>query len=68
MDDAFRHAFAVERRHLLEQLIILHQQGAARAGGQRILIVADRVALGGGQLLFLGHRDLLFWGRRVWLL
>ena len=60
MDDALRNAFTVEGGQFLHQLIILHQQGAARAGGQRILIVPDWVAGVSGQLLFLSHWNLLF--------
>ena len=42
------------------QLIILHQDRAARAGGHRILVVGQRSAGGGGENVFgfVGHVDL----------
>lgn len=47
--DALGDALAVEMGVLLEKLPILHQQRPARAGGQAVLVVADRDAGGGGQ-------------------
>jgi hypothetical protein len=36
-----RHPLAVEVRHLLHQLIVLHQHRAARSGGLGVLVVRD---------------------------
>ncbi len=49
MDHALGDALAVEMGVLLEQLPVLDQQRPARAGGQAVLVVADRDAGGGGQ-------------------
>ena len=48
MGHALGHALAVEVRHLLHQLIVLHQQRAARSRGLRILVVGHGRARGGG--------------------
>jgi len=53
--DALRDALAVEMGELLEQVKILKKNGAARTGGERVLIVADRDAGGGGKLRSSGH-------------
>jgi hypothetical protein len=55
VDHPFRHALAVELRHLLEQLPILDQERPAQAGGDRVLVVADRDAGGGGLRRTLAH-------------
>ena len=44
MDGALGNALAVLMRQLLEELIILHQDRAAGPGGERILVVCQRVA------------------------
>ena len=41
VDDALGDALAVEVRELLEEVPVLHQQRAARAGGEGILVVGD---------------------------
>jgi hypothetical protein len=57
VDDAFRHPFAVLVGQLFQQLIILHQQGSARTGAERVLVVGDRRAARRGQGL-VGHGGL----------
>src|SRR5439155_26228085 len=51
MHRTFRNALAVLVRELLDQLIVLHQQRAARTRGERILVVGDRIAGAGGLLI-----------------
>ena len=46
---ALRDALAVEVLHLLQELHVLHEQRAACARGQGILVVGDGRAVGGGQ-------------------
>jgi hypothetical protein len=64
MHDALGDALAVEVLHLLEELDVLHEDGAPRAGGESVL-ARDRGAVGGredGALV--AHADLLrFVGR-----
>ena len=61
VDHALRNAFPVEVGVLLEELPVLDQQRTARAGGQAVLIVADRDAGGGGEggSVCVGHGILL---------
>ena len=47
-------ALAVLVGELLDQLVVLHQQRPARAGGHRILVVGDGGAGGGGEGLLAG--------------
>ena len=49
MHYALRYAFAVEVRHLLHQLVVLHQQGAAWSGALGVLVVGDADAGGSGE-------------------
>jgi len=49
MHHALGDAFAVEVLQLLDQVEILDQDGAARAGGLRVLVVGDRRARCGGE-------------------
>jgi hypothetical protein len=44
VDDAFRDEFAVLVGQLLDKLVILEQHGAARTGGQAVLVINDRRA------------------------
>ena len=56
MHHALGDALAVQVRQLLDQLVVLHQQRAARAGGQRILVVRHRgTGVGGQGLAILAH-------------
>ena len=55
VDDALGDALAVEARELLDQVLVLQQRRAARAGGLRVLVVGDGRATLGGQRRFLGH-------------
>jgi hypothetical protein len=48
-------ALAVLVGELLEQLIILQQDRAARTGGDRVLVIRDRIAASGGERGFIGH-------------
>jgi hypothetical protein len=41
---AFRDAFAVERRHLFDQVVIVQQDRSVGADGQRVLVTFDRDA------------------------
>ena len=59
MHDPLGDALAVEMRVLFEELTILQQQRPARAGGQAVLVVGDRDAGGGGQLVPSVHSALL---------
>ena len=52
---ALGNAFAVLVRELLDELIILHEKRAARTSGDRVLVVGDRRAGGGGQDWTFGH-------------
>lgn len=67
MDNALGYALAVEGRHLFEQLIILHEQWTARTGGQRVLVIADGIAMRRGQLFPLFHVSLLLGLDRIGL-
>ena len=51
---AFRYALPVEVRHLLYQVVILQQDRAIRADGQRVLVA--------------GHRDPCIRGRRIYVM
>ena len=55
MDGPLRNALTVLVRQLLDQLVVLQQDRAARPGGHRVLVVGHRCAGAGGQLLLLGH-------------
>ena len=57
MDDALGDAFPVLVGQLLEQLIVLHQHGAARASGDAVLIIRNGGAAGRRQdrLVRVGH-------------
>jgi hypothetical protein len=57
VDDPLGNPLAVETRELFEQVLILHQDGAVRAGRLRILIVGDRSAGFGAKRL--GHGFVL---------
>jgi hypothetical protein len=54
-----RDPFAIEMGVLFEELPVLHQERATRAGDQAILIVTDRDAGGGRQGGFTAHVVLL---------
>jgi hypothetical protein len=54
MHHPFRDALAVEVLQLLDQVEVLQQQRAARAGAERVLVVGDRNPGGGGQRWFGG--------------
>jgi hypothetical protein len=58
MHDPLGDALTVEMRMLLEELPVLHQQRAARTGGQAVLIVADRNTGGARQTVFGFHAVL----------
>ncbi len=47
---AFGNALAVLVRKLLDQLIILHQQGTAGARAEGVLVIRNRITGAGGQL------------------
>jgi hypothetical protein len=49
MDGALGDALAVLMGELLDELIVLQQDGPAGAGGGRILVVTDAIARGRGQ-------------------
>ncbi len=53
MDDALGNALMVEMEDLLAEMKILDQGRPARTDLERILVIRDRTALGGGQ-----HRDI----------
>ncbi|MNW05019.1 hypothetical protein D3C71_2012030 [compost metagenome] len=55
MHDTLRDALAVLVGQLLDQLVVLHQQRATRAGAQGILVVRNRVASTGGEGWLLAH-------------
>ena len=44
VDGALGNALTVLVRELFEQLIVLHQQRAARSGGDGVLVVGDGIA------------------------
>jgi hypothetical protein len=50
VDHSLRDALAVEVRQLLDQVEVFEQQRAARASGQRVLVVGDGHSVGGGQV------------------
>jgi len=60
--DAFGDAFAVEVGVLLEELPVLHQQGAARPRGQGVLVVAHGDAGRGGEFAFFHGMTFLYSG------
>lgn len=61
MNDPLRDALSIEVLHLFEQLDVLHQQGATRPGGEGILVVGDRGAVGGGKNgVFFVFRHVVF--------
>jgi len=47
-------AFAILMRQLFDELVVLEQDRASRAGGQGVLIVGNRGACRGGQFC-VGH-------------
>ena len=53
VDDALGNAFAVEMRYFLDELVIFEGCRAALADAPQALVVADRLALAGGQGRFL---------------
>jgi hypothetical protein len=53
VDDALRDPLMVEMENLLPEMKILDQGRTARTDLERILVIRDRTALGGGQ-----HRDI----------
>ncbi len=57
-------ALAVQVRQLLDQLEVLQQQRAARAGGQRVLVVGDGRAGGGGEASYCLACGSTWWGLR----
>jgi hypothetical protein len=57
--DALGDPLAVEARELLEQVLVLEQQRAARACALRVLVVGDRSA--GFRAKRLGHVEPSFW-------
>jgi hypothetical protein len=57
VDYALGDALAVEVLELLDQVEVLQQHGAARTGGDRILVVGNGDAGGGGEV---GHGSFLF--------
>ena len=66
MHDALGDPLAVEVLHLLEQLNVLHQQRAARSGGEGVLIVGDRRTARGGEFGVLRHRSSFARVREAW--
>ena len=52
---ALRDVFAVEVGKLFDQVEIVEQQRAARAGGTGILVIGNRSATGGGKRFILAH-------------
>ncbi len=67
MDRPLGDAFAVLIGELFQQLPILHQQWAARTGGQRVLVVSDWGAGSGGQFGRFGHGVFSYPAYRVGL-
>jgi len=59
VDGTLGDALAVLVRELLDQLIVLRKDGAALAGGHRILVVGDRCTRRGGHDRLVGHHSLL---------
>ncbi len=59
-------ALAVLVRQLFDQLIVLHQQRAERAGGQRVLVVGNRCA-GSGREALIVWRTARHGGAPEWL-
>jgi hypothetical protein len=51
MDDAFGDALAGEAGTLLDQVMVLHEQGAVRPRRLRVLVVGDRCSAVGGEAL-----------------
>jgi hypothetical protein len=49
MHHSFGNPFPVEVRHFVEKHDIFQEEGAARAGGQNVGLVADGAAGAGGQ-------------------
>ncbi|MNF77545.1 hypothetical protein D3C84_596950 [compost metagenome] len=62
MHTAFRDVFAVEVGELLDQVKVVEQQRATRAGRAGILVVGDRSATGGGKRFILAHAISSFVG------
>src|ERR1700694_2896866 len=57
----FRNALAVLVCELLKQWVVLQQQWAAGAGAERILVVGNQIAGGGGQLIGGWLRRVVGW-------
>ena len=55
MHAPFRNHFAVEMGQFLLKPDVLHEHGAARAGGQGMIIVGHRRAGIGGERVFIFH-------------
>jgi hypothetical protein len=53
-----RNVFAVEVGELLDQVEIVEQQRAARAGGTGILVIGYRCAAGGGEIWLMGSSSV----------
>jgi len=48
VDDALRDALAILVRQLLDELVVLQQHGTSRPRGERVLVVGNGTAPGGG--------------------
>jgi hypothetical protein len=60
VDDALGDALTIEVGHFLEQKEIFEHNRAARAHGQRVLVVADRASSVGGHLFLVFRHNFSF--------
>ena len=72
VDDALRDALAVELRELLDEVVVVQEDGTLRSGGERFVVAGDgnSEVVGGGALCFRHgkasrlHRVRVYrWGR-----